>query len=165
MHKLDCSSIATAKNCIGPAIVGAALSPYFAKHTAVVQGLIKLQSLFQWRAAGSNKEDTDLDIRQGTLPPPDAQYLQMMDILYEIWEGIDLAKDGRPSDGVYREARARYEQLLNAGNICERLLGDGSSMLRPASVPRTTSQCSHGSRKRMAEESGESSRMKQARAA
>ena len=59
--------------------------PVLCKHTAVVQGLIKLQSLFQWRAAGSNKEDTDLDICQGTLPPPDAQYLQMMDILYEIW--------------------------------------------------------------------------------
>ena len=116
-----------------------ALSLYFAKHTTVIQGLIKLQSLFQWRAAGSNKEDTDLDIRQGTLPPPDAQYLQMMDILYEIQEGIDPAKDGRPSDGVYREARARYEQLLNAGNICEPLLGDGSLMLRPAFMPRTTS--------------------------
>ena len=89
----------------------------------------------------------------------------MMDILYEIREGIDLAKDGRPSDGVYREARAHYEQLLNAGNICEPLLGDGSSMLRPASVPRMTSRRSHGSRKRMAEESGKSSRMKQARAA
>ena len=124
-----------------------ALSPYFAKHTAVIQGLIKLQSLFQWHAAGSNKEDTDLDIHQGTLPPPDAQYLQMMNILYEIWEGIDPAKDGCPSDGVYREARARYEQLLNAGNICEPLLGDGSSMLRPASMPRTTSRHSHGSRK------------------
>ena len=115
------------------------LSPYFAKHTTVVQGLIKLQSLFQWRAAGSNKEDTDLNICQGTLPPPDAQYLQMMDILYEIWEGIDPAKDGRPSDGVYREARACYKQLLNARNICEPLLGDGSLMLRPAFLPRTTS--------------------------
>ena len=80
-------------------------------------------------------------------------------------EGIDPAKDGRPSNGVYREARAHYEQLLNARNICEPLLGDGSSMLRPTSMPRTTSRCSHGSRKQMAEESGESSRMKQARAA
>jgi len=102
---------------------------------------------FQWRAAGASKEDTDLDICQGTLPPPDAQYLQMMDILYEIQEGIDPVKDSRPSDGVYREARAHYKQLLNAKNICKPLLGDGSSMLRPTSVPRTTSRHLHGSRK------------------
>ena len=117
----------------------------FAKYTAVIQGLIKLHSLFQWHATGSNKEDTDLNIHQGTLPPPDAQYLQMMDILYEIQKGIDPAKNGHPSDGVYREARARCKQLLNAGNICQPLLGDESSMLRPAFMPRMTSQHLHGS--------------------
>ena len=71
---------------MGPSVVGAALSPYFAKHKAVVQGFTKLHSLFQWWAMGSGDGDTDFDVRKGALPPPDTQYPQVMDILYDIQE-------------------------------------------------------------------------------
>ena len=60
IHNLDAASVAVGKADIGSAGIAAALLPYFSKHKAVVQGLIKLHELFQWHAAGSRDSDTNL---------------------------------------------------------------------------------------------------------
>lgn len=157
IHNLDAASVAAGKTDIGSAGIAAALSPYFSKHKAVVQGLIKLHELFQWRAAGSRDSDTDLGSRTVVLPPPDTDYLKVMGILRDIRDNIDPAMDGRPSPEVYKEARERYDRLLNSGNICEPLLDGSRSSAR---TPRGTSnsQCSvrsERSAKRPAEGSGD----------
>ena len=135
---------------MGPSVVEAALSPYFAKHKAVVQGFTKLHSLFQWRAMGSSDGDTDFDVCKGALPPPDTQYLQVMDILYNIQESIDPVKDGQPSQDVYTEARACYNKLLALENVCEPLLSNRVFL-------GTSSQhsCLHDSHKRTGENSAQ----------
>ena len=59
-HNLDVATVLAGKTDIGPAGIGEALSLYFAKHKSVVQGLIRMHSLFQWQVAGSSDSDIDL---------------------------------------------------------------------------------------------------------
>ena len=128
-HSLDPASISAGKTDIGPTAIGAALSPYFSRQKAVVQGLIKLHSLFQWRAARSSDEETDTNLGPSiaVIPPSDTTHIHIMKILKDIRDGIDPKLDGRPSKGVYEDARARYEQLLKSGNIDQPLFEDWQS--------------------------------------
>ncbi|KIM69878.1 hypothetical protein SCLCIDRAFT_18912 [Scleroderma citrinum Foug A] len=124
---MDPTSVSVAKSNIGSTAIGAALSPYFSQHKAVVQGLVKLHCLFWWRAVWSNENDTDLNPHTTVIPPPDTDYIHIINILKDIRDNIDPALDGCPSDAVYQDAKAHYDQLLKSGNINEPLLGDVES--------------------------------------
>ena len=109
IHNLDAASVATDKTDIGLAGIAATLLPYFSKHKAVVQGLIKLHKLFQWCTAGSRDSDTDLGSWIVVLPPPNTYYLKVMGILHNIRDNIDPAMDRHPSPEVYKEAWEHYD--------------------------------------------------------
>lgn len=145
IHNLDGASVSAGKTDIGSAGIGASLSPYFSKHEAVVEGLIKMHLLFQWRAAGG--------IGPRVLPPADTDYLQMINILREIRDAVDPVSDGRPSDEAYAEGKIRYEELLKAGCVDNPVLGNGDSM----ATPTPSASCSR-SRKRPAEKPAEGTR-------
>lgn len=148
IHALDPESVSAGKTDIGAAGIGAALSPYFAKHKPVMDGLIRMYLLFQWRAADVNVKGPRV------LPPPDTDYLQMVEILREIRDTIDPAMDGQPSDEVYLKGRRRYENLLKSGCIDSPLLGGGDSKIMPTPVATSRSR----SRKRPTEGSAGSGR-------
>ena len=139
-HNMDPTSVSVAKSNIGSTAIGAALSPYFSQHKVVVQGLIKLHHLFWWQAVWSNDNNTDLNPHTAVIPPPDTDYIHVINILKDIRENIDPALDGRPSDAVYQNAKAHYDQLLKSRNINELLLRDVESTSTAATMTASRSR-------------------------
>jgi len=107
----------------------------------VVQGLIKLHSLFQWRAAHCSDEEMDANLNPciAVIPPSNTTHNHIMEVLKDIRDGIDLVLDGQPSKEAYEDARVRYEQLLKSGNVDQPLFGDWWS----STSTSTTSSHSH----------------------
>ena len=128
-HTLDPTSVSAGKTDIGPTAIRAALSPYFSQHKAVVRGLIKLHSLFQWQAARCSDEETDANLNPciAVVPPSDTTHIHIMEILKDIRDGIDPMLDGCPSKEVYEDARVCYDQLLKSRNIDQPLFEDWQS--------------------------------------
>lgn len=106
---LDVAMVSAGTTDIGPAGIGGVLSLYFTKHKSVVQGLIKMHSLFQWQGAGSSDSDINLHPQVTVIPPPDTHYIQIMEILRGIRDKIDPAMDGHPTNMMYEDARAQYD--------------------------------------------------------
>ena len=53
-HALDAAAVFAGKSNMAPIVIGTVLSPYFVWHQAVLQGLQKMHSLFQWQANVNN---------------------------------------------------------------------------------------------------------------
>src|SRR5437899_2249024 len=98
-----------------------------------------MHSLFQWQA-NVNNNSRDPGLHPQALPPPDTEYIHLMEILRDIQDGINPADDGCPTKEVFEDARTHYELLLKSGNIDQLLLGDASITTTSMAMNATSSQ-------------------------
>jgi hypothetical protein len=87
------------------------MTPYFARHKAVRDGIVKLYTLF----FGCREESEDGFFRRNP-PTQPVTYDRMLSILRDIRDGIDYADDPYPDAQFRRNARERYCRYLKSGN-------------------------------------------------
>lgn len=109
------------------------MTPYFARHQAVREGMLELRKLF----LGRKTLHPDGYYRQE--PSQRISYDQVLSILRRIRDGIDFKDDAYPSEEYLRDARTRYRRYLQTGIRMplmaeeeEVLTGLGSSSKRAA---------------------------------
>jgi hypothetical protein len=96
------------------------ISPYFARHASITQGLQKLSALFTWRSHLS--------------PPMDVTHHQILEVLYEMREGINDSEDPYPPDDMVDDARARFRQHLARASWESPILSGSSGVTRRCST-------------------------------
>ena len=109
------------------------LSPYFSKHSSVMQGFQDLIALFDW------KEEKLGGGRLTSVALATNNYKMVIDIIKEMRDGIQPELDGPPSKEEIAKARKEISALLDKGNLETPLLGNqvGSSQSQFQSKKRS----------------------------
>jgi hypothetical protein len=87
------------------------MTPYFARHKAVRDGMLQLYTLFFGRM-----EEGEDGFRRRRTPTQPVTYDRMLSILRDIREGIDHTEDPYPDAQFRLNARERYHRYLKSGN-------------------------------------------------
>lgn len=87
------------------------MTPYFLRHGAIQDGLLKLRELF----LGPMERHSD-GFRRRRVPTQPVTYDQMISILTEIRDNISSKVDTYPDAKDCENARARYRRSLKSGN-------------------------------------------------
>jgi len=87
------------------------MTPYFARHQAVQDGMLELYTLF----LGSREEGPDGYVRLRA-PAQPVTHNKMLSILHRIRDGIHPTEDTYPAEEVCLNARDRYNHSLKSGN-------------------------------------------------
>lgn len=87
------------------------MTPYFARHKAIRDGMLELHTLF----FGHEEQGKDGYYHRRT-PTQPVTYDQMLSILRNICDGIDHTQDPYPNKQFCLNARDRYRCYLKSGN-------------------------------------------------
>lgn len=85
------------------------MTPYFARHEAVREGMLELHNLF----LGSDQMGPDGFFCE--VPPEEVTYDRMLSILSRIRDGIEEKDDVYPPEEYLQNTRARYCRYLKSG--------------------------------------------------
>jgi hypothetical protein len=87
------------------------MTPYFARHQAVLDGILELRTLF----LGPTKVHGD-GFEHHHAPPEPVTHHKMLSILRRIRDGIIPEDDTYPDEDFLAKARERYSRSLKSGN-------------------------------------------------
>ena len=134
LHAQSVSDVAWSKSMILREDIRFAdyLSPYFSKHKSVKEGFIKLTKLFVWKPDRNKAADGKAQY----LAPKPTMYMDMINIIKEMRDGIDPVMDGAPSKGEIESTHNKFMGLLKKGNLETLVLGKraGPSQLKKKSL-------------------------------
>lgn len=110
VHSLSPLDIVQQRNSVSDTDFTNLMTPYFARHEIVRDGMIELRSLF----SGPETKCPDGFVRRGTAPP--TTHKRVLSVLRRIRDGINAAEDQYPPDKELEYARDRYRRYLETGN-------------------------------------------------
>ncbi|KAG1800740.1 uncharacterized protein HD556DRAFT_1438740 [Suillus plorans] len=103
------------------------MTPYFARHQVIQQGMLELWDLFL------GHDEKDFDGYGHRVDPQPVTHENMLLVLHRIRNGINPALDPYPKDGELKEAHVRYQRYLETGNHIPLLVDDDGDEERAGS--------------------------------
>ena len=110
IHSLDSNAIINQRNLVTDDGFLDLMTPYFVRHEAVREGMLKLRKLF----VGPGVRDNNGYSHRA--PQKKVSYDEVLSILLKIYDGIDPEKDPYPDERNIKDARTRYQNYLVTGN-------------------------------------------------